>query len=77
MDSAPCVSCLINLSLRIKLLFLIDEPPQLQARLQADGDLCQHVGHFLLHQLIPCQWHAKLDSGLENNTVLSLMFINE
>lgn len=45
------------------LLFLINESSQLQTGLQTDGDLRQHVSHLLLHQLIPCQWHTKLDSG--------------
>lgn len=44
------------------LLFLINESSQSQTRLQAKGDLSQHVSHFLLHQLISGQWHTKLDS---------------
>lgn len=51
------------------LLFLIHEPPEPQAGLKADGDLHEHVGHFLLHQLVPGQRNTKLHSGVPNISV--------
>lgn len=56
---------------KVSLLFLIDQSSQLQTGLEAESDLCQHVCHFLLHQLIPCQWNSKLDSGAGNEDTVS------
>lgn len=56
---------------KVSLLFLIDQSSQLQTGLEAESDLCQHICHFLLHQLIPCQWNSKLDSGAGNNDTVS------
>lgn len=53
----------------VLLLFLVHEPPEPQAGLEADGDLRQHVGHFLLHQLVPGQRDSKLHSGVPESSV--------
>ena len=39
---------------------LILHAAQAQTALQAHGDFCQHIGQFLLHQLVRGQWAAEL-----------------
>lgn len=43
-------------------LFIINKSSQGQTWLKPKRDLCQHVSHFLLHQLVPGQWHPELHS---------------